>query len=57
MTNPKPDLGRRAARVLAIAAAMALAAATASAQRYIQHNLVSDVPGLAAFTDPNLVNA
>jgi uncharacterized protein (TIGR03118 family) len=29
----------------------------ASAQRYIQHNLVSDVPGLAAFTDPNLVNA
>ena len=34
-----------------------LAAGTASAQRYIQHNLVSDVPGLAAFTDSNLVNA
>ena len=57
MTNPKLDPGRRAARVLVLAAGIALAAATASAQRYIQHNLVSDVPGLAAFTDPNLVNA
>jgi uncharacterized protein (TIGR03118 family) len=26
------------------------------AQRYSQTNLVSDIPGLAAFTDPNLVN-
>jgi len=57
MTNPNLDPGRRTARALALAAGMALAAATASAQRYIQHNLVSDVPGLAAFTDPNLVNA
>ena len=48
---------RRAARVFALAGTIALAAGTASAQRYIQHNLVSDVPGLAAFTDPNLVNA
>jgi len=41
----------------AIAAIVALAAWPASAQRYIQHNLVSDQPGMAAFTDPNLVNA
>ena len=47
----------RAARLLAALAAALFAAGTASAQRYIQHNLVSDVPGLAAFTDPNLVNA
>jgi uncharacterized protein (TIGR03118 family) len=41
----------------AIAALIVFAARTALAQRYIQHDLVSDVPGLAAFTDPNLVNA
>ena len=41
----------------AIAAIVALAALPASAQRYIPHNLVSDQPGVAAFTDPNLVNA
>ena len=29
----------------------------ASAQKYSQTNLVSDVPGIAATTDPNLVNA
>ncbi len=29
----------------------------ASAQKYIQTNLVSDIPGLAATTDPNLVNS
>jgi len=29
----------------------------ASAQKYSQTNLVSDIPGLAATTDPNLVNA
>ena len=29
----------------------------ASAQKYTQTNLVSDIPGLAATTDPNLVNA
>jgi uncharacterized protein (TIGR03118 family) len=32
-------------------------AATASAQKYIQKNLVSDIPKLTATTDPNLVNA
>src|SRR6266404_2915805 len=29
----------------------------ASAQKYVQTNLVSDIPGLAATPDPNLVNA
>src|SRR5215471_20770914 len=29
----------------------------AGANAYIQHNLVSDQPGVADFTDPNLVNA
>jgi len=29
----------------------------ANAQHYLQTNLVSDVPGLATTTDPNLVNA
>src|SRR6266481_3507682 len=32
-------------------------ASIASAQQYVQTNLVSDVPGRAAVTDPNLVNA
>jgi len=57
MTKSKLGHWRRTARVFALAGSIALAAGTASAQRYIQHNLVSDVPGLAAFTDPNLVNA
>ena len=37
--------------------ALLLLSATAGAQRYQQTNLVSDVPGLAATTDPDLVNA
>ena len=45
-----------AVRALAIAAGVGSLAASASAQRYIQHNLVSDVPSLAPRTDPNLVN-
>lgn len=48
---------RRPARSLILAGALVFAAGKASAQRYIQHNLVSDQPGVAAFTDPNLVNA
>src|SRR5260370_42199825 len=28
-----------------------------AATGYLQHNLVADVPGVADFTDPNLVNA
>ena len=47
----------RPARRLILAGALVFAAGSASAQRYIQHNLVSDVPSLAPRTDPNLVNA
>lgn len=40
--------------------ALALGAASASASRaeaaYVQTNLVSNIPGLATITDPNLVN-
>jgi len=56
----KPDIDRRRTRKwFGVAAVLAVlfAANTASAQRYIQHNLVSDVPSLAPRTDPNLVNA
>src|SRR4051812_24222306 len=42
----------------AVAAGMASArTATTDANKYVVHNLVSDVPGLADHTDPNLVNA
>src|SRR5438270_930169 len=34
----------------------ALASNAAGANRYTQHNLVSDIPGVADQTDPNLVN-
>jgi len=34
-----------------------IAASRASAQFYVQSNLVSDVPGLATFTDTNLIGA
>jgi uncharacterized protein (TIGR03118 family) len=40
----------------AVAASAALAGAT-SANTYVVHNLVSDQPGVADRTDPNLVNA
>lgn len=39
------------------AAALFAVIPTARAQHYLQTNLVSDVPGWAAATDPNLVNA
>jgi uncharacterized protein (TIGR03118 family) len=47
------------AAVLAIAAAATLTAATAATgeNSFVVHNLVSDVPGLADHTDPDLVNA
>src|SRR5882762_1889555 len=35
---------------------IALASDAAGANRYTQHNLVSDIPGIADQTDPNLVN-
>ena len=34
----------------------ALPAAAATANAYIQHNLVADTPGIADVTDPNLIN-
>src|SRR6266566_5324520 len=42
---------------LATVLAIAFAAASAVAQRYNQTNIVSDIPGLAITTDPNLKNA
>src|SRR5438552_15329251 len=42
---------------LATVLAIAFAAASAVAQRYVQTNIVSDIPGLAITTDPNLKNA
>src|SRR5690349_12619911 len=44
----------RRALVALLVSAMPL---SALAQHYVQTNLVSDVPGLAAVTDPDLVNA
>lgn len=48
----------RASHALALAAVVAFSAATARGQpnRYVQHNLVSSVPGLAYYTDPQLIN-
>jgi uncharacterized protein (TIGR03118 family) len=45
-------------RLLAGVSLLGVAAATAAASSigYSQSNLVSDIPGLASFTDPNLVN-
>ena len=42
--------------VLLAALSAALASSAAGANRYTQHNLVSDIPGAADQTDPNLVN-
>ena len=42
--------------LLSVIASLAFAS-IASAQKYVQTNLVSDVPGWAAVQDPNLVNA
>jgi uncharacterized protein (TIGR03118 family) len=43
--------------VLLLIAVVALLPAVAQAQHYHQTNLVSDVPGLAQLTDPDLVNS
>jgi uncharacterized protein (TIGR03118 family) len=43
--------------LLCIATTLRLSAENGPPQHYLQTNLVSDVPGLAAATDPNLVNA
>src|SRR5579884_2236183 len=47
----------RAVTLWAIAAAGSGLLQAAGANAYIQHNLVSDQPGVADVTDPNLVNA
>src|ERR1700685_2022016 len=39
-----------------ILAPRALPAATQPGNAYLQHNLVANQPGIADFTDPNLVN-
>jgi uncharacterized protein (TIGR03118 family) len=40
----------------AVAFCMAAAASALAQNNFVQHNLVSDIPGLADFTDPNLKN-
>ena len=56
-----PTLGRRLG-VLVATAALALTGASVAqangdhANVYKQRNLVSDIPGVARITDPNLVN-
>lgn len=44
-------------RNAAVAAVLCSTCLAAAAQHYVQTNLVSDVPGAAQFTDPDLVNA
>jgi len=55
----EPTPGRHFKRVVALCATLAATVAlqrSAVAQGYSQTNLVSDIPGLAATTDPNLIN-
>jgi uncharacterized protein (TIGR03118 family) len=58
----KPDLSageiftRSTTAFCLLSLLLLFAAASISAQQYQQTNLVSDVPGLAQFTDPDLVN-
>jgi uncharacterized protein (TIGR03118 family) len=47
---------RRGAASLVIMGAVSFLALPAAAAGYVQSNLVSDIPGLARFTDPNLKN-
>jgi uncharacterized protein (TIGR03118 family) len=48
---------RPAKTCLFVAIASLAVCTAASAQKYVQTNLVSDIPGLAVNTDPNLVNS
>src|SRR5262245_28990432 len=55
-------MSTKSIRVAALACALAMVVSSASAQGnrgkgYVQKNLVSDLPGMAARTDPNLVNS
>jgi uncharacterized protein (TIGR03118 family) len=60
MTNrarSKFDVGRtRLSGISLLSAAIAVAAPPAAAAGFVQTNLVSDLPGVAAVTDSNLVN-
>lgn len=57
MIRRRHSVTRAIARALSVAAVAMLMARSATAQnRYQQHNLVSDIPGLADFLDPSLVN-
>ena len=47
---------KRAATAFCLSLLLLFTTSRVSAQHYQQTNLVSDVPGLAKFTDPNLVN-
>ena len=47
---------RRLGSIITVLAIITVAAIHANAQHYVQTNLVSDIPGLATTTDPNLVN-
>jgi len=49
-------LPSRSSLLAAMLALLAAASAVPAAAAYVQTNLVSDIPGLAAFTDPNLKN-
>jgi uncharacterized protein (TIGR03118 family) len=49
-------LGKRFTVLIAATALMAAMAGHARAAGYVQSNLVSDIPGLAQFTDPTLLN-
>jgi uncharacterized protein (TIGR03118 family) len=60
MTGPSPRLARRARRAALVAGAGLLAAAPAAAAKgnsYHRTDLISDQPGQALLTDPDLVNA
>ena len=58
ISRPKPRSLMLAAVVMVAGAIAAVASAsTASSNSYTVHNLVSDQPGVADHTDPNLVNA
>ena len=41
--------------IMIVATAISLLAAPAG-NSFVQHNLVSDIPGLASYTDPDLIN-
>src|SRR5437773_2274949 len=49
-------LNRRFAALIAWVVLMAATSGYARAAGYVQSNLISDIPGLAQFTDPTLLN-